>query len=232
MWSSRYSGCTELDASDRIAQRLAETGRACGTCSLCCKLLDVPVLKKPAGKWCEHCKPGKGGCSIYLNRPQTCRTYACAWLTDPSFGDEWFPPRAGMFADLCETPGAPAIFRVHVDRRDPVRWRKEPWHARIRAIARRGLDDNLYRTIVYAAGRTWLVLADTDTEIQGRGVLVRTADGGYQYHQCDSEAELKELGLRLNVERAVARARREHPNSDVFEIIDHAMAALRPPNTG
>ena len=43
-------------------------GRACGTCSLCCKVLSVFELAKPAGKWCTHCRPGNG-CDVYATRP-------------------------------------------------------------------------------------------------------------------------------------------------------------------
>src|SRR5262245_34979797 len=69
----------------------AKTGRQCGDCSLCCKLLNIDELNKPANTWCQHCRPGKGGCSIYADRPPDCRTFACGWLTHPEFGDIWKP---------------------------------------------------------------------------------------------------------------------------------------------
>jgi hypothetical protein len=34
-------------------------GRACGTCTLCCKVVAVPELEKAAGEWCKHCRPGR-----------------------------------------------------------------------------------------------------------------------------------------------------------------------------
>lgn len=51
----------------------------CGTCTLCCKLIGVKELKKPAGKWCEFCKPGKG-CMVYPDRPPSCIDFECGWL--------------------------------------------------------------------------------------------------------------------------------------------------------
>jgi hypothetical protein len=51
----------------------------CGSCTLCCKLLGVPELKKPPGKWCAHCTIGKG-CKIYPERPQPCVDFECGWL--------------------------------------------------------------------------------------------------------------------------------------------------------
>jgi len=38
--------------------------RVCGSCSLCCKLLPIPPLNKPAGKRCDYQRHGKG-CTIY-----------------------------------------------------------------------------------------------------------------------------------------------------------------------
>ena len=58
--------------------------RPCGSCSLCCKLMSVgdgpdaeknAWFVKPGGVWCPYCKPGKGGCSIYEQRPVECRTF-------------------------------------------------------------------------------------------------------------------------------------------------------------
>ena len=52
---------------------------ACGTCNMCCKLLDIPELPTSAGQWCEHCALGKG-CQIYDARPAPCRDFECLWL--------------------------------------------------------------------------------------------------------------------------------------------------------
>ena len=40
-------------------------GKACGSCTMCCKLFEINWLDrpKPAGKWCPHCRPGQG-CAI------------------------------------------------------------------------------------------------------------------------------------------------------------------------
>jgi hypothetical protein len=55
------------------------TVSGCGTCTLCCKLLDIPELEKPMNRWCTHCTPGSG-CRIYESRPAPCRDFACVWL--------------------------------------------------------------------------------------------------------------------------------------------------------
>ena len=51
----------------------------CGSCTMCCKLLNIPVLEKPAGQWCQHCAVGTG-CTTYDSRPAPCRDFACIWL--------------------------------------------------------------------------------------------------------------------------------------------------------
>lgn len=57
------------------------TGRTCGSCSLCCKLLPIPVIDKGAGQRCQHQRHGKG-CAIYSDRPFACRVWSCRWVSD------------------------------------------------------------------------------------------------------------------------------------------------------
>jgi hypothetical protein len=53
--------------------------RQCGSCTLCCKLIPVKEIGKPAGVRCEHQRMGKG-CAIYDKRPWSCRLWDCQWL--------------------------------------------------------------------------------------------------------------------------------------------------------
>ena len=103
--------------------------RTCGTCSLCCKLPSVAELNKPIDRWCQHCKPGKGGCTIYADRPAVCVGFTCGWLTQLTIGDEWFPARCKMI--LTETEDG-RIF-VHVDPAFPNAWRREPYYSQLKA---------------------------------------------------------------------------------------------------
>jgi hypothetical protein len=64
--------------------------RECGSCSMCCKVLSIEELNKPADKWCTHCTPGKG-CGIYKDRPEVCKTFKCGWLLSPEVPD-WMKP--------------------------------------------------------------------------------------------------------------------------------------------
>ena len=54
-------------------------GKTCGSCTLCCKVVGVAELKKPADVWCGHCNKAKG-CKIYDTRPLECRTFYCLFL--------------------------------------------------------------------------------------------------------------------------------------------------------
>ena len=65
--------------------------RSCGECSLCCKLIKIDALNKPANKWCPSCKPGMGGCQVYDTRPQPCINFKCLWL-QPEIGTEGMRP--------------------------------------------------------------------------------------------------------------------------------------------
>lgn len=53
---------------------------SCGDCTLCCKVMAVEEIEKPADQWCVHCLKGHAGCGIYETRPQPCRDFECFWL--------------------------------------------------------------------------------------------------------------------------------------------------------
>ena len=69
--------------------------RECGGCTLCCTLLGVNELSKPAGQQCVFEDRGRG-CRIYAERPQVCRSFQCLWLRDPALlpNDDQRPDRS------------------------------------------------------------------------------------------------------------------------------------------
>ena len=93
----------ELGSDPERERRAA--GRRCGPCSLCCTLLRVDALNKPAGRDCIHQRSGEasGGCGIHDTRPPVCRAYRCLWLQGGLEDDER-PDRIGGVVDL-ETVG-------------------------------------------------------------------------------------------------------------------------------
>lgn len=56
--------------------------RSCGGCTLCCRLVPVPVLRKVAGETCRFAR-FRTGCTIHARAPAACRQWSCRWLVDP-----------------------------------------------------------------------------------------------------------------------------------------------------
>jgi hypothetical protein len=113
-------------------------GRACGDCSLCCKLIRVDAAAKAAGTWCTHCAPGRG-CKIYDARPAECRDFYCAWMASPALGEEWRPSRCKLVLRV-ESDGR--MIAVHVDPSDPAAWRREPYFQTLKRFAVTGANLN------------------------------------------------------------------------------------------
>ena len=59
--------------------------RQCGACQLCCRLLPVRGLDKPANTRCRYQRHGKG-CAVYERpaMPVECSLWSCRWLVDPN----------------------------------------------------------------------------------------------------------------------------------------------------
>jgi hypothetical protein len=92
---------TDADGGFTVTFDDKGTGRVCGTCTLCCKLLPVPVfpLNKAAGQKCKHSSAGRG-CTIYPRRPNACKTWACRWLSDPEAAGLQRPDRVHYVIDM------------------------------------------------------------------------------------------------------------------------------------
>src|SRR5258706_9585269 len=75
-------------ASDEADTISIVPGRACGECSLCCKLIRVDAFAKAPGTWCAHCAPGSGGWPLFHNPPGPGRAFFFAV-------GGWANPRGG-----------------------------------------------------------------------------------------------------------------------------------------
>ena len=109
-------------------------GRDCGSCTLCCKVYDVPAVPMTAGTWCRNCQPGRG-CRIYDTRPQQCRDFHCLWISQDFLGPEWKPDKARFV--LTMDPATKWLF-VQLDPGAPQAWRKEPYLTQLRRWAAAG----------------------------------------------------------------------------------------------
>jgi hypothetical protein len=174
----RGLGVFAENPEEYIEAARARTGRSCGDCSLCCKVLDItePELKKPAGEWCKHCTTGVG-CSIYKERPQVCRGFGCEWLVDDLNLDEaWKPSRSKIVVHKTAVRNVGTalsesfeiVCKFVVDPAAPNRWREEPYYSTIKAAARAGLmapEGYGFTTHVTVGRRYWTILPDADIEL-------------------------------------------------------------------
>lgn len=78
-------------------------GRECGACTACCTHLRIedPDLRKLAGTPCQNLSTGNG-CSIYPDRPQTCRNWYCGWRYMPQLNDQCRPDQSEILIRLAE----------------------------------------------------------------------------------------------------------------------------------
>lgn len=98
---------------------------------MCCRVLDIAELSKPAGTQCRHCAGG-GGCAIYADRPAVCGEFYCGYLALPFVHPRWFPADCGMMIYPDAVHGRLA---VHVDPARPDAWRAAAYHADLRQWA-------------------------------------------------------------------------------------------------
>jgi hypothetical protein len=124
----------------------------CGSCTLCCKLLDIPVLNKPEGQWCSHCAVGKG-CTIYEKRPVPCRDFACLWLESQN---EKRPLPAELRPDRCKvvltfTPDRKDVLG-YCDPASPDAWKDAAIFRLLQVIAGQG------HRVMFGNGREYFAL--------------------------------------------------------------------------
>ena len=145
-----------------ITTETAAGGKACGTCGMCCKVLHISELEKPAGVWCGHFKKGSG-CGDYAGRPSACRGFLCLWITSEKLDDAWRPDKAGflMYADRDGKR-----LNVVVDVGKPTAWQREPYYSRLKAMSRRALDG--YELLVCIGDRRIVMFPSEDVDL---GVL-------------------------------------------------------------
>jgi hypothetical protein len=153
-------------AEQAVLDRIRETvvpGRTCGTCSLCCKVMLIPELEKPAGTWCQHHKQG-AGCGIHSARPYVCRGAYCEWMLAKGLGPEWKPERS-KFA-LFRTNGGRRI-TAHVDPGFPGAWKRAPYYEQLKKWSAWGLQQrpDMHIVDVVIGTRSIVLLPDREVEI-------------------------------------------------------------------
>lgn len=133
--------------------------RACGTCTLCCRLPEIDAFAKPANAWCDHCLPEKG-CAIYHHRPTLCRDFLCLWMTSAALSPEWEPARSRM---MIYTQGPQTT--VLVDPDHPEIWKRAPYAADLKGLAREVENTGGY-LIVFVGDDVFKIEPDRDSRHQ------------------------------------------------------------------
>lgn len=138
-----------------VAPYGAAEGRACGSCTLCCKVYALAAFEKPPGVWCRECTPGKG-CGIHDEAPEQCRRFFCLWMSDANLPDAWRPDRAKFVLSIFPANG---FVYGQVDPGSPGAWRKEPYFGGLKTLARSILDERRH-VIMFLGEEATLVMPD------------------------------------------------------------------------
>jgi hypothetical protein len=152
-------------AASNTGEMRSVPGRECGSCTLCCKVYNVVELGKAAGKWCSHCKPGRG-CTIHDSLPAECSAFDCLWKTEAAISMLWKPDQAKMVLTL--HPETNNI-QVVVDPGQPSAWTRQPYHGQLRLLARSNMREGRL-VVVFVNALATLILPDQDVEL---GMLSR-----------------------------------------------------------
>ncbi len=153
-------GMDLVSADLQDAEPALVSGRTCGSCSLCCKVMPVQALNKPAGQWCVHAVPGSG-CAVHADRPSACRSFFCAWRLDPNLGPEWKPEASRL---VLSTDPARRALMVTVDPGMPLAWKRAPYYARLKQLSDMAFRQD-QKVLVDLRGHITVILPDRDVAI-------------------------------------------------------------------
>jgi hypothetical protein len=129
-------------------------GKSCGSCTMCCRSLEIEELKKPMGKLCANCTEG-GGCGIYAERPKVCREFLCEWICERTLAPNLRPDRVGTI--LIDDQDADE-YQAICDPSKPMAWRNPVMFKHLLAVAKQG------RTVIAKSGlRAWRIYEDGHT---------------------------------------------------------------------
>jgi hypothetical protein len=132
------------------ANKAPTANKICGECTLCCKVMAIEALAKPAGTWCPHCRPGRG-CQIYPDRPAECQAFSCLWLLNNLLDPRWKPSKSKLVLTTSEDG-----IEVRCDPGFPDAWRKEPFRSEIHQWAVAGETHDV--TVVVIVGQKMILI--------------------------------------------------------------------------
>jgi hypothetical protein len=122
--------------------------------------LQCPRNGRVAGKWCRHCKPGKG-CVIHEALCDQCALLNCHWRIEPSIPDVLKPDQVKMVVTVSPFRG---FIHLQVDPATPMAWRKQPYYDQLHPWTRNNFDKEIY-VLVFVNDEATLILPDQDVAI-------------------------------------------------------------------
>jgi len=133
------------------------TERSCGKCKVCCTIMKVEELGKPRGTTCEML--GAEGCSVYNQRPSSCRAFECLWLK--GFGSNGHrPDRSNVLVHAEDSPELGNI--IVVNETKPGGYRNTKAKQVMKKLRQSGLD-------------LYICHADGSRTLQGSGAFMTKA---------------------------------------------------------
>lgn len=124
--------------------------RSCGACNLCCKLLRVPDIDKPAQMLCWWTTI-HGGCSRQAEKPDTpelqaCAQFQCLWLASQTRDDpgevmprHWRPDISHVVMGPKDKDNELLLY-VQVDPAHPSAWTDPEINTYLRGMVERGCE--------------------------------------------------------------------------------------------
>lgn len=111
--------------------------RNCGSCTLCCKLLETHDIPSSIGTYCTHCEPNSG-CKIYSRRPKECSIYLCMYAQMKHAGIELRPDNCSIIFDKI----AEDVISARLERRSKI---NNLVNNQIKAFRREGFSVVVFR---------------------------------------------------------------------------------------
>jgi hypothetical protein len=155
-------------------------GRICGSCMLCCTVMNVDELNKPGGVTCSHAVAGQG-CTIRDQRPRACRQFFCGWRLDPNLDSLWKPNICGFVITISLRY---ASMLIMVDPAKPLAWKVHPYYGRLKEWSGRAFAEDKRIVAIVAGGEATVILPDRDVPIGvlGSNDMIVLARNGLAYH--------------------------------------------------
>jgi len=161
------AGFTESDSGDFVLPT-----KSCGDCGMCCKILRIDVLQKPAGLWCRQFAKGVG-CSIHSASPRECQKFQCYWTLSPTMDEAWRPDRSKLviWSDVA------GRIIVDVDPAHPTAWRLQPYYGQLKAWSNRDRPQPL-EVLVRIKDRMLVIFPEGEVDL-GPQQTERAISSGY-----------------------------------------------------